>query len=164
MTDFKQSFSDEVRRLARKEIKRELSSLRESILFCRKTITELNRRVKVLESVLVEVPEPSKDSVTAETLSRPVSCHLTPEKILKIRMKLKLTQQEMAKLLEVSQFSVSNWENGKSKPRLGQKRKIAALRNMGKREFAKFKAEKLAGATVVQSDANSAEKPEGQFV
>ena len=36
--------------------------------------------------------------------------------ILKLRVKLNLSQQEMAKLLNVSFPSISRWENGHNKP------------------------------------------------
>ena len=60
---------------------------------------------------------------------------ITAESIAKLRRKLGLTQMQLAALLEVSNFSVSHWELGKTAPREAYKCKIAALRDMGKREL-----------------------------
>jgi hypothetical protein len=49
---------------------------------------------------------------------------------------------QLAALLEVSNFSVSHWELGKTSPRDDYKRKLAALRDMGKRELKRLLKEK----------------------
>ena len=60
---------------------------------------------------------------------------ISADAIRKIREKRGLTQLQMARLLDVNQFTISNWEQGKNKPRRSQKECLAALRKMGKREF-----------------------------
>ena len=52
---------------------------------------------------------------------------MTVEKIKELRAKLMLTQVEFAKLLGVSFQSVNRYENGKSKPTMRIKRRIAEL-------------------------------------
>lgn len=47
--------------------------------------------------------------------------------IKQLRMKLLLTQTELAELLEVSFESVNRWENGKNEPTMKVKRKIHTL-------------------------------------
>ena len=54
--------------------------------------------------------------------------------IVRIRTKLKLTQSELAQLLDVSMHTVSSWEKGKSYPRAGVKARICALRGLGKKQ------------------------------
>ena len=47
--------------------------------------------------------------------------------ILKLRAKLNLSQEELAKLLGVSFMSVNRWENGKYEPTIKAKRKLKVL-------------------------------------
>ncbi len=67
---------------------------------------------------------------------------ISTESIIKLRRKLGLTQAQLATLLGVSNFSVSHWELGKTSPRDAFKGKIAALRDMGKRELKRLLKEK----------------------
>lgn len=48
-----------------------------------------------------------------------------PQRLKQLRLEYKLTQQELANILDVSQNAVYNWENGKRQPRLEQIRKIS---------------------------------------
>jgi transcriptional regulator with XRE-family HTH domain len=43
------------------------------------------------------------------------------------RINAKLTQRQLAEILEISVGTVNNWENGKSEPSLSQLRKISEL-------------------------------------
>ena len=61
--------------------------------------------------------------------------------IVRIRTKLKLTQSELAQLLDVSMHTVSSWEKGKSYPRAGVKARICALRGLGKKQVKALLAE-----------------------
>lgn len=56
-----------------------------------------------------------------------------------------LSAASMGALLGVSQLTVYNWEQGKSRPRAKQLQSIAAVRKLGKREVA-AKLEALAQA------------------
>ena len=47
--------------------------------------------------------------------------------ILKLRAKLKLSQEELAKLMEVSAVSINRWENGKYEPTKLAKVKIIEM-------------------------------------
>ena len=47
--------------------------------------------------------------------------------ILKLRAKLNLSQEELAKLLGVSFASVNRWETGRYEPTIKVKRKLAPL-------------------------------------
>ena len=43
------------------------------------------------------------------------------------RINAKLTQRQLAEILEISVGTVNNWENGKSEPSLSQLRKISEI-------------------------------------
>lgn len=146
MPDFKTVLMDEIRRLARKEAKAILLPMQETIAAQKKTIAELNRRIAALEKIQAPaVAELAAEE--AEVSARPKLHRFTPARIMKLRKDLKLTQQQMAALLDVNQFSISHWEQGRNKPRQEQQRRLAQLRSMGKRALNKMLQEKLAGSS-----------------
>lgn len=51
-----------------------------------------------------------------------------------MRKRLGLAAVDLGKLIEVSGLTIYNWESGKAKPRKMHLTKIAAIREMGKRE------------------------------
>ena len=54
--------------------------------------------------------------------------------IIKLRQKLGFLQNQLGALLGISNYTVGHGEIGKTIPSDGYKRKIAALRDMGKRD------------------------------
>ncbi len=169
MPNIQQLMNEEIRRLARKELKAGLDELKTQLATVRKAIVEQNRRIKVLEK-LVQVP--AKPTRPAPAESEPgKTFRITPERIKKLREKLSLSQAQFAALLGVNLHSVNHWENGKTSPRESQKRRIAEVRDMGKRELKKALAEKnitlkpeksvsqpRRKATVAEEAGNSGEK------
>lgn len=53
------------------------------------------------------------------------------EKLLRLRKEMKMTQDDVAKILGMSRTSFSKYENGNSAPPLQVLRKIAAIYNVG---------------------------------
>lgn len=142
MPDIKQVMNEEIRRLARKEIKSATVKLQELVSEQRKRISELEKRVFALEkknnpvSRYSEVFTPAEPTEKTET-STSAAVRVNASGIVKLRRKLNLTQMKFAELLGVNQFSVCNWEAGKTTPRAAVKARIAEIRAMGKREFTK---------------------------
>jgi|GEM_PF-605257 len=138
MPDIKSVFASEIRRLAKKEVKTALQPLHALISTLRKTIAAQATKIKALEKRSPAVPKPEKTILPIS--DKPV--RISPVWIIKLRQKLGLSQSQFAALLDASNFSVSHWENGKAAPREAYKRKIAALRGLGKRELNKLLTEK----------------------
>ncbi|MDD5699307.1 MAG: helix-turn-helix domain-containing protein [Victivallaceae bacterium] len=140
MPDIKSVLASEIRRLARKEVKAALPPLRAQLSALKKTIAAQHVKIKVLEksapAAIMSKPETESRSVA----DRPV--RITAESIVRLRRKLGLTQAQLGTLLGSSNFSVSHWEQGKSTPREACKRKIAGLRDLGKRELKRRLTEK----------------------
>ena len=140
MPDIKQILNDEIRRLARKEVIALEKELKSQLVDLRKTVAAQNRKIKTLEKALAGLlpiePIASQTENMPEDAEK--SVRVTPERITKWRQQLGMKQAQYAALLDVSPLSVSNWESGKTIPREAQKRRIAALRDMGKREIAKL--------------------------
>ena len=139
--DIKQVFTDEVRRLARKEIRIASESLNETISGLRKQVAELKKQLNELSKSCV-VREEKKSPV--DELPMPEvgkSLRLNASGIVRLRNKLGLTQSELARVLGVAMHTVSVWEQGRRVPRAAHKAKICALRKIGKRELKKLLAE-----------------------
>ena len=133
MPDIKAVLSEEIRRLAKKEIRTALISLVKTVTEQRHTISELKKRIAVLEkSGITEKAVRESDTAPAEKIKK---LRLNAAGIVRVRSKLKLTQNEFAKLLGVSLHTVSFWELGKASPRAEAKAAICALRSAGKREI-----------------------------
>ena len=136
MPNFQQFLNDEIRRLAKKEVKAGCEPLKAQIATLRKTIIEQNRRIKELEK-LVPTPVNVQADVQPEAADGK-SVRITAERIKNLRKKLGLTKVQFATMLEVSLPSVIRWENGSVSPRDAQKLRIATVRDMGKRELKKL--------------------------
>ena len=141
MANFQQILNDEIRRLARKETSGTLKELKAQLVELRKVTAELNRRLKALESKEPQTAV-APGAASAETPETAKALRVTPERIVKWRTNLGLNKSQYAELLGVNLLSVIRWESGKSTPREEQKRRIVAVRDMGKRELAKLMAEK----------------------
>lgn len=141
MANIQQLLNDEIRRLARKETSGSMKELKAQLVELRRTVAELNRRLKALEGaapqeivVETDTQQASKEQGTA--------LRVTAARITKWRTQLGLNKSQYADLLGVNLLSVIRWESGKSTPRDEQKRRIVAIRDMGKRELTKLMAEK----------------------
>lgn len=140
MSSLIDSLKSEIARVARKELKEELQSLRKLTTAHRSEIAALKREMKSLASELKTVKRTSKpiakESSTVETSNPPVRVRFTAERFAALRAKLGLTQTEMAKLLGASSLSVHKWESGAVQPRMAQLQKIGSAMKLGKRDVA----------------------------
>ena len=140
MNTFSNAFRAEVVRMARKELKPELQSLRKALTHHRSEIAALKREVKALTSLVktarrqvksVDVP---KTPAEAKTVKKPRQAGFEAQALLDKRTSLGLTQKDMATLLGASSLSVYKWESGQVQPRAAQLERIAVVLAMGKRK------------------------------
>jgi DNA-binding transcriptional regulator YiaG len=145
MPDFKQTFQDEVRRLARKELKAFEAKINEQ----KKTISALTKRINDLEKKQAVTPAAVKP--VAETIQAAApsaegrKARFSPKSLVKFRKKYTLSQKALAVLLGVTPFTVSHWEIGKNRPRTNQIEAFSALAKLGKRKVLALVAEKAPG-------------------
>lgn len=122
----------EITRLARKEIRAEVDTLRKASGAYRRDIAELKRQIAQLERKLklaaksAPVPKKSDDTATRFRFSA--------KGLKSLRAKLGLSAADLGKLAGASGQSVYHWEQGKSIPRTAQLPKLASLRGLGKKE------------------------------
>ena len=143
MTTFASSLKKEIARIARKELRDELSSLRRGSATYRSEIAELKRKLKSLES---QVKALSRSTPKGEPVLKIPSPAEAPRgrpgrkvvfgaaEFLALRQHLGFTQAQMGKLVGASSVSIYKWENGQVTPRAAQLQKILTIRKIGKRE------------------------------
>ena len=136
--DIKQALYDEIRRLARKEIRIALASMQETVSTLKKQVAEQKRQIAALEKCCVPANAETDAPAASEGEAQGKSVRINAAGILRLRNKLGLTQGEFAKVLGVAMHTVSVWEQGRRVPRKTQKVRICALRGMGKREIKKL--------------------------
>ena len=145
MPDFKQTFQDEVRRLARKELKAFEAKINEQ----KKTISALTKRVNDLEKKQAAAPAAVKPAAEPVQAAAPAAdgrkARFSPKSLVKFRKKYSLSQKALAILLGVTPFTVSHWEIGKNRPRANQIEAFSAMTKLGKRKILALVAEKAPG-------------------
>ena len=139
MSDFKLTFQEEVRRLARKEVK----AASETLAAQQKTIRELTKRIEALEKKQA-VPVVPKADKPAEVVvpAKSGKARFSPKTLLAFRKKYALSQKVLGALLGVTVGTVLNWETGKCRPKANQVEAISALAKLGKRKVEALLAEK----------------------
>lgn len=124
----------EISRVARKEVRAEVLTLKKAVGAHRKEIAALKHRAQALEQALRRLgrsqrtaPEPTDEA--ASGLRR-----FSAKGLLSLRNRLGLSAAECGALVGASSQSIYNWEQGKARPSARHLPAITALRGMGKRE------------------------------
>jgi DNA-binding transcriptional regulator YiaG len=136
--DIAKALKGEIARIARKEMRSETASLKNSSRHG-KELAALTRRIAALESAvrrLSKTVAPQAREVDSGNASTEPAGRFSAKGFAAHRSRLALSAAEMASLLGVSTQSVYHWEQGKSRPRASQIPAIVAVRKMGKREAA----------------------------
>jgi DNA-binding transcriptional regulator YiaG len=134
MSNIAAALKAEISRVARKEVRAEVQTLKKSTAAYRHDIAALKKRVQVLERQLKSqkraVPRSTQES-HQEQSDRQLRFSAT--RLAAQRKKLGLSAAKFATLIGVSPISVYKWEGGQSRPRRTQLEAIAAARALGKR-------------------------------
>ena len=133
MPDIKQVLGEEIRRLARKEVKLAVLPLLKTVAGQKQAIRDLKREIADLKKAVPTPEVPVREAASEDGSG--VKVRLNAAGIVRIRTKLKLSQSKFAALLGVASHTVSMWEQDRVSPRESMKREICALRSIGKREL-----------------------------
>lgn len=126
---------EEIARLARKEIKKEVSTLKKQSAQYRRDIAALKRTVDKQGRELDFLRGREKSRLVEEPDADVVEdARFSPAWLRTHREKLGLSAADYGRLVGVSGLSIYNYESEKSVPRTAQKAKLAAVRGLGKRE------------------------------
>jgi DNA-binding transcriptional regulator YiaG len=129
------ALKDEIRRLARKEIKAQTSRTAKAVAQYRREIARLKRQQRDQEKKIAVLESRARKAVT----SAPVAelngdTRFSARSAKAQRRRTGLSASDFAKLVGVSSLTIYNWEHGKSRPRREQFAALLALRGLGKRE------------------------------
>ena len=146
MPNMQKILTEEIRRLARKELKAALAPLAKQNKALKAQLVEQAKSIKELSKAVVATSAPAKSPAPAAkeipaaqpTGKKAVQRRFRPSDLVAFRKKHAFSQRIVAKLLSTSLVTVTNWENGHAVPRPAMLAKINALRKMGKRQLLKL--------------------------
>lgn len=128
---------DEIRRLARKEIRAETSKTKRAVALYRREIARLKRQLdgQGKQLALLKSQRQDGDGQTEDADNDPLSTvRFSARSVRAQRRRLKLSAEEYGKLVGVSPLTIYHWEHGKSRPRRAQLEALVKVRGMGRRE------------------------------
>jgi len=140
MPDITSILKAEISRVARKEVRAEIETLKKASTSHRSAIADLRRQVVALEKELRRVskgttrqaaaatPDDANDSDTKRRFSA--------TRLAAHRAKLGLSAANYGALVGVSGQTIYHWEQGKARPRAAQLESLASVRSLGAREIA----------------------------
>ncbi len=126
---------EEIRRLARKEIRSEVGTTKRQSAQHRRDIAALKRFTDAFERRVSFLERQEKKRVrTDKPDSVPEGTRFSPKWLKAHRKKVGLSAADYGELIGVSGLTIYNWEQGKAKPRDKSLASLAAVRGLGKRE------------------------------
>lgn len=143
-----QAMKEEIRRVARREINKELAPIkrvnaaqRTLIANLRRDVTDLQKAIKHVER---QVPETGTSTPSEAAKDKRRAGWMTGKGVRSLRSRLGITQAELAKLAGVSHQTVVKWEKGDGKIAFrGQKTadRMQEIRSLRKKTAAKALAQ-----------------------
>ncbi len=125
---------DEVRRLARKEIKAELTATKKASAQYRRDIAALKRQLRDQAKQIASLERVNRKGGGAGSEGTAAAARFSPKWLQAHRERLELSAADYAALMGVSSQTVYNWEKGKTRPQPQQLRAWSAIRGLGKGE------------------------------
>ena len=123
---------EEIRRLAKKEIKAQIGTTKQAMATYRSDIAQLKRTLSQQEKEIKLLKKQQGQSQTKEEPSE--SVRFSARSVKAQRQRLGLSAADYGKLVGVSSLTIYSWEHGASHPRKAQLAALVAIRGIGKRE------------------------------
>ena len=133
MTTLAIALKDEIRRLARKEIKAQTGRTTKAVAQYRREIARLKRQQRDQEKKIAFLEAQTRKAVVPVVVSNG-DARFSARSAKAQRRRTGLSAADYAKLVGVSSLTIYNWEHGKARPRHEQFAALVALRGLGKRE------------------------------
>lgn len=139
MPNLAQTLKQEISRVARKEVREDIASLRKAVTAHRSEIAALKRIVKELgtqlrlakKAVSRAAPAVAEQNDTGRPGRKP---SFNAGRLKAKRQALGMNQAQMAQLLGISSLSLWKWESGQVTPRPSMLERYFVAMKMGKRE------------------------------
>jgi DNA-binding transcriptional regulator YiaG len=161
MTTLAVALKDEIRRLARKEIKAHTGPTAQAVAQFRREIAKLKRQSRDYEKKIafLESQERKRLGAPAPTSGADDGGRFSARSVKAQRRRTGLSAADYATLIGVSGLTIYNWENGKSRPRKEQLASLIAVRGLGKRQAqAKLELLQSAGKPAAKKSRGRAKK------
>jgi DNA-binding transcriptional regulator YiaG len=130
----------EISRVARKEVRAEIETLKKASVTHRASIAELRRQVGGLEKELRRVAKGAARSSAASDSDAQAAAgpkrRFSATRLAAHRTKLGLSAASYGQLVGVSGQTIYHWEQGKARPRAAQLESLAVVRDLGVRQAA----------------------------
>ena len=137
MSNIATVIKEEIRRLAKREIKFAMSGTKQAVAQYRRDIAKLKRQMREQEKEIAFLKAQERKRLgqsQAAEVAELDGVRFSTRSVKAQRDRLGLSQQDYAKLVGVSPMTIYNWEAGKSRPRGEQFAALVAVRGLGKRE------------------------------
>lgn len=138
MPDIEGALKAEISRLARKQVRTEVVSLKKAASQHRAHLASLRRDVAALERAIKAMTKSVQKAPRAAGMPEgsgvEAALRFRASGLASHRKRLGLSAADFGKLLGVSAQSVYKWETGEVRPRRSQLESIAAVRKLGRRE------------------------------
>lgn len=129
---------DEIRRLARKEIKGQMQVTKKVTAQSRREIAALKKQLTQQQKKLKSLQTQLNRQLGSQESSQPKDgIRFSARSVKAQRKRLGLSAQDYGRLIGVTGLTIYNWEQGKSRPRQQQLAAFVEVRGIGKREAAK---------------------------
>lgn len=126
---------EEIRRLAKKEVKAQVGSTKQALAKSRAEIAALRRLLALqdreIKHLKKRIPQEGRETTEEEPLE---NIRFSARSVKAQRIRLGLSAADYGKLVGVSGLTIYHWEHGKSRPRKAQLSALVAVRGIGKRE------------------------------
>lgn len=132
------ALKSEIARLARKELRPEVQTLKKAVSGLKSENVALKRRVNELEVLVRKLSKAATSArqQPADTETDQGSVRFSAKGLAAQRKRLGLSANELGLLIGASGQSIYNWEQGAVRPRRSQLEAIAAVRKLGKKAAA----------------------------
>lgn len=139
MPNLSSLLNDQIRRTARRELTSQTRPLKRSSGQHRRDIAALKRQVASLQKTVafLQRQEQRRAASQPSPQAQAEDLRFRADGLRSHRRRLGLSAKDYGRLVGVSGLTVYHWESGKSKPRMQQLGKLAAVRGIGKREAQK---------------------------
>ncbi len=136
MPNLAATLKEEIRRLAKKEVKAQTDSTKQAVAQYRREIANLKRQLREQDKKIAFLAEQQRKGVETPQADEEAveSARFSPKSVISQRKRLGLSAADYGKLVGVSPLTIYNWEKGKNRPQAAQLAALVAVRGIGKRE------------------------------
>jgi DNA-binding transcriptional regulator YiaG len=142
MSNIARVLKEEIRRLAKREIKIDSVKTKRAVVQYRREIAKLKRLLADQARKIAALQKNSSSNEAPPTEEGGENLRFSPRSVKAQRTRLGFSASDYGKLVGVSPLTIYSWEKGESRPRKAQLATLAAVRGIGKREALQKLAEK----------------------